>query len=93
MRCQIGKNGRVKRIESVTVVVNCLEYADQIIALAKKHNIPIDENPALVNILSQLQLGNEIPEALFIAIAEVIAFAYLLTGKQPENYAEKIQEE
>jgi hypothetical protein len=27
----------------------------------------------------------QIPETLFIAVAEVIVFAYLLTGKQPEN--------
>ncbi len=42
--------------------------------------------------LSQIPLGDEIPEALYRAIAEVIAFAYLLTGKFPSGYGEPSDE-
>lgn len=60
------------------------ELAEQIIALAKEHGIPLQENATLVELLAQLELGDEIPQPLYLAVAEVIAFAYLLTGKRPE---------
>jgi flagellar biosynthesis protein len=61
------------------------ELAEKIIALAKKHGIPLQENAALAALLAKLELGDEIPEALYLAVAEVIAFAYLLSGKRPEE--------
>ena len=39
--------------------------------------------------ISQLDLGDEIPEALYTAVAEIIAFAYILNGKVPEGFEEK----
>ncbi len=59
------------------------EIAEQIIALAKEHGIPLQENAALSELLSRLDLGTEIPPELYLAVAEVIAFAYLLSGKRP----------
>ena len=59
--------------------------AEQIIAIAKEHNIPIREEPELVNVLSRLNLGDEIPHELYVAVAEIIAFAYMLKGKTPES--------
>ncbi|MCD8512703.1 MAG: EscU/YscU/HrcU family type III secretion system export apparatus switch protein [Nitrincola sp.] len=57
--------------------------AEQIIALAEEHDIHIHENPELLEVLIRLELGDEIPETLYKAIAEVIAFAYNL--KNTEN--------
>lgn len=65
------------------------ELAEQIIALAKKHNVPLSENKELVSLLSTLELGEEIPETLYLAVAEIIAFAYMLKGKVPEGFKEK----
>lgn len=62
------------------------EIAEQIIELAKKHNIPLTENKELVTLLSTLELGEEIPEALYLAVAEIIAFAYILKGKVPKDF-------
>jgi len=62
--------------------------AQEIIELALANNIPLDNNPELVNVLSSIPLGDEIPEDLYIAVAEVIAFAYLLSGKIPDNFTE-----
>lgn len=59
------------------------DIAEEIIALTKEHNIPIREEPDLVNLLARLKLGDEIPRELYIAVAEVIAFAYLIKGKFP----------
>ena len=65
------------------------DIAEQIIELAKKHNIPLTENKELVTLLSTLELGEEIPEALYLAVAEIIAFAYILKGKVPKDFGEK----
>lgn len=62
------------------------EIAEQIIELAKKHNVPLTENKELVSLLSTLELGEEIPETLYLAVAEIIAFAYMLKGKVPEGF-------
>lgn len=62
------------------------ELAQQIIALAQKHNVPLSENKELVSLLATLELGEEIPEVLYLAIAEIIAFAYILKGKVPDGY-------
>jgi len=60
--------------------------ADQIIKIANEHGVPLQEDGELVEILANLNLGDEIPENLYRAIAEVIAFAYILTGKFPKNW-------
>lgn len=61
------------------------DIAEKIIAIAAKHNIPVREEPELVNVLSRLKLGDEIPRELYVAIAEIIAFAYMLKGKIPKG--------
>ena len=57
--------------------------AEKIFTLAEKHGIPIENDPELAEILAQIPLGDEIPENLYRAIAEVISFAYLISGKKP----------
>lgn len=52
------------------------EIAEHIISLAQENDIHIHESPELVEVLIRLELGDEIPESLYRAIAEVIAFAY-----------------
>lgn len=60
------------------------EIAAQIAAIAQESGVPLCENPELAQLLMTLELGDNIPEALYISIATVIAFAYELTGKAPE---------
>ncbi|MDJ0807299.1 MAG: EscU/YscU/HrcU family type III secretion system export apparatus switch protein [Gammaproteobacteria bacterium] len=62
------------------------ELAAHILKLAEVHDVPLHEDPELAALLSQVPLGDEIPEALYRAVAEVIAFAYLLTGKFPPGF-------
>lgn len=64
------------------------DVAQQIIELAQKHNVPLSENKELVSLLATLELGEEIPEALYLAVAEIIAFAYMLKGKVPKGFKE-----
>lgn len=60
--------------------------AEQIIEIASKHGVPLQQDDELIGILAQLDLGDEIPENLYRAVAEVIAFAYILSGKFPESW-------
>ncbi len=62
------------------------EMAEQIIELAREHGIPIHEDPDLAVLLSQLELYEDIPESLYRAVAEVLAFAYIVSGKRPKNF-------
>jgi flagellar biosynthesis protein len=55
--------------------------ADRIVAVARENGIPIREDPALAEALAQLELDAEIPEDLYVAVAEAIAWAYSLDLK------------
>ncbi|GGK73024.1 EscU/YscU/HrcU family type III secretion system export apparatus switch protein [Amphritea balenae] len=55
--------------------------AEQIIRLAHENDVHIHESPELVEVLLRLELGDEIPESLYRAIAEVIAFTYRLKNE------------
>ena len=57
--------------------------AQQILELAEKHGVPLQNEPELARILAQVPLGDEIPQELYITVAEVIAFAYFISGKTP----------
>ncbi len=61
------------------------EVAERILELARKHNVPIDQEPALIEVLAEVELGTQIPDKLFVAIAQVIAFAYTVRGQLPEH--------
>lgn len=50
--------------------------AENIIEEANKHNIPIYEDSGLVELLSNLNINEAIPEELYKAVAEVFAFIY-----------------
>ena len=52
-----------------------------ILALAREHGVPIEENAALAEALAQVELGEDIPEALYRAVAEVLIFILRASGK------------
>ena len=54
----------------------CAEIAEKIIAIAEEKGIPLYEDAGLAAALAHLDLGDEIPELLYMAIAEVLAFVY-----------------
>ncbi len=47
---------------------------DKIIETAREHGVPMEENPALAQALSTIELDEEIPEALYRAVAEILGF-------------------
>ena len=59
--------------------------AEAIIAEAKKQGVHIAEDARLVALLSQLQLDDEIPEDLYVAVAVILSWVYWLQGMTPED--------
>jgi flagellar biosynthesis protein len=64
------------------------ELAERILEIAEQQQVPLQEDAELAALLAQIPMGEEIPEALYRAVAEVIAFAYLLSGKRPPGFEE-----
>jgi flagellar biosynthesis protein len=60
--------------------------AEEILRQADLHGIPLRQDPQMATILAQIPLGDEVPENLYLAIAEIIAFAYLVSGKRPPGF-------
>jgi flagellar biosynthesis protein len=58
------------------------KIAEKIIELAKKHNIPIKDDPDLVEMLSSLDINQEIPSEIYVAVAELLAFVYSMNSKR-----------
>jgi flagellar biosynthesis protein len=50
--------------------------ADEIIARARAAGVPIHESRELVSLLMQVDLDQHIPPALYVAVAEVLAWVY-----------------
>ena len=66
------------------------EVAERILALAREHDVPIKEDRELTAVLAHVELGDAIPEELYLAVAQVIAFAYGLSGKSPWKTADGV---
>ena len=59
--------------------------AEKIIALAMENNIPIKEDPDLVQLLAQVDLNREIPASLYKVVAELLSFVYKLNNEYPSK--------
>jgi len=52
--------------------------AERIIAAAREAGVPVRSDPALAQALATLDLGTAVPEPLWRAVAEALAWAYRL---------------
>lgn len=50
--------------------------ADKIIALAKEHNVFVHDSPDLVDLLSQIDLDEYVPQTLWLIVAELLIWAH-----------------
>lgn len=59
------------------------KVAEKIIEIAREHNIYIHNDPDLIEVLSQLDLNEEIPPELYVVVAELLSFVYSInSGKK-----------
>ena len=54
---------------------------EKIIAIAREHGVPLERNPELAQALSTIELDTEIPEALYVAVAEILGFILRASGR------------
>lgn len=57
--------------------------ARKIIDLARENDIPIKDDPDLVEVLSSIEINEEIPPEIYVAVAELLAFVYSINGRRP----------
>ncbi len=62
--------------------------AERIIELARENEVPVKEDPDLVQILSQVDINKEIPPSVYKVVAELLAFVYKLNSKY-QNFPDK----
>lgn len=67
------------------VAVGAGEIARRIIELAAAHNVPIQRDDSLVEVLGKLDIGYEIPVETYRAVAEILAFLY----RTDESYRQR----
>jgi flagellar biosynthesis protein len=48
--------------------------AEEILRTARAHDVPVQENGALAGALTNVEMDQEIPEALYRAVAEILGF-------------------
>jgi len=46
----------------------------RIIDVAREHGVPLEQNPELAEVLSALELDEEIPERLYRVAAQILGF-------------------
>lgn len=54
------------------------ELAQRIVASAQEAGVPVHRSAELVSLLMQVDLDRHIPEALYLAVAEVLVWAHAL---------------
>jgi len=57
--------------------------AATILARAREAGVPVHRDPELASSLAKLSLGQEVPVAMWTAVAEVLAWAYGLQSSGP----------
>ncbi|CAH0534084.1 hypothetical protein VST7929_01985 [Vibrio stylophorae] len=62
------------------------ERAQALVEAVREQGGLIHQDEQLSQWLNHLNVGEEIPEQLYRVIAELIAYAWFLDGKQPPNY-------
>ena len=60
------------------------ELAERIKATAQEFGVPVVEEAGLVQMLCQIPLGDEIPPALYVAVAEVLAHIFRINHRVDE---------
>ncbi len=59
------------------------DLAKRIVEEAKKHGIYVAEDPQLLSLLTRLDVGDEIPQDMYTAVAVILSWVYWLKGMRP----------
>lgn len=59
--------------------------AERIIEIAESHNIPVEKDTDLVNILETVEIDQEIPLEVYAVVAEIFAYIYKVNKSKAES--------
>ena len=67
-------------------------FAEEILRIAEENQVPLYEDPSLVDLLSKLEIDTEIPPELYTLVAEILAFDYQLDkiAKKKESLRKRL---
>ena len=70
-------------MDAPTIIAKGADHvAFKIREIAREHKIPVMENKPLARALYKQEIGEQVPEELFTAVAEVLAYVYRLKNKK-----------
>jgi len=76
-----------KTTAPVVVARGEFDIAGHMVAAAKKYGIPVVERPEMCSLLSEVEVGASIPEALFKAAAALLMELGLLGERDSDRHA------
>ena len=98
-----GSQGKARRAVALqyggaegapVVVASGMGYlAEKIIEVASDSGVPIYEDNSLATLLSQLQLGQEIPEALYQAVVDIYVYFLEFDPTDPDKLKKGLPEQ
>ena len=65
--------------------------AEKIVEVATDNGVPVYEDNSLATVLSQMELGREVPEELYKAIVEIYVYFLNFDPSDPEKYRRERQ--
>ena len=74
------------------IVASGMGYmAEKIVEIASENGVPVYEDDSLATVLTQLELGSEIPEELYQAVVDIYAYFlhFTLNGEEKKTEAAK----
>ena len=74
-----------KNIAPVIVASGIGHIAEKIVEIAGENKVPIYEDTSLTTILTQLELGSEIPEELYKAVVDIYVFFLKFVQEEEEE--------
>ena len=94
-----GGSGRAVALQSgpgsgapVIVASGMGHLAERIVEVAVDSGVPVYEDNSLATILSQMELGREIPEELYQAIVDIYIYFVQFDPSDPEKYRRERRE-
>ena len=67
--------------------------AEKIVEVASDSGVPVYEDTSLATVLTQMELGREIPEELYQAVVDIYLYFLNFDPKDPEKFRRARQEQ
>ena len=79
-----------KKNAAPIIVASGMGYlAEKMVELAQECGVPVYEDNSLATVLTQLELGAEIPDELYQAIVDIYVYFLGFTGEVPPDEEER----